>query len=56
MPYSKGMRNPLPTKSNEEIALLLITRPARTEQGRKVQAAVLARVEIAMAINAALQE
>lgn len=37
-------------KTNEEIAVLLMTRPAKTDAGRKVQSAVLARVEIAMAI------
>lgn len=41
-------------KSSHEVALLLTLKPARTEAGRKVQAAVLARVEIAMAIEAAL--
>jgi hypothetical protein len=41
-------------KSNAEIALLLIMRPAKTEAGRRVQSAVLARVEIAMAIESAL--
>lgn len=37
-------------KSLPEIALMLTMRKARTEAGRKVQAAVLARVEIAMMI------
>ena len=41
-------------KPAHEVALLLTLKPARTEAGRKVQAAVLARVEIAMAIEAAL--
>ncbi|MDB4989034.1 MAG: hypothetical protein JWN04_4212 [Myxococcaceae bacterium] len=43
-------------KPLDHVALLLKMRPARTEAGRKVQAAVLARVEISMAINAALSE
>ena len=42
-------------KSNAEIALLLTLRPARTPRGQQVQAAVLARVEIAMAIEASLK-
>lgn len=37
-------------KSNEEIAVLLMTRRSKTEAGRKVQAAVLFRVEMAIAI------
>jgi hypothetical protein len=41
-------------KSNAEIAMLMIMRPAKTAAGRKVQAAVLARVEIAMAIESSL--
>ncbi len=49
------MQKPLPTKSLEEIALLLTLRPGRTAEGRKVSAAVLARVEITMAIKAALE-
>ncbi len=42
-------------KSNEEIALLLTLRPGRTEKGRAVSAAVVARVEIAIAIETALK-
>jgi hypothetical protein len=41
-------------KSNQEIALILLTRPARTEAGRRVQAALLARVELAIEIEQAL--
>jgi hypothetical protein len=43
-----------PIKPLHEVALLLTLRPARTERGRKVQAAVLARVEIAMMIESEL--
>ncbi len=43
-------------KTPEEIAMLLIMRPARTARGREVQAAVLARVEIAMAIQQELRK
>lgn len=46
---SKSILKPL-----DHVALLLTLKPARTEAGRRVQAAVLARVEIAMAIEAAL--
>ena len=42
-------------KPLDQVALLLTLKPARTARGRQVHAAVLARVEIAMAINAALQ-
>lgn len=49
------MTNTTPTKPLSEVAMLLILRPARTERGRKVQAAVLARVEIALAIEDALK-
>jgi len=42
-------------KPLDQVALLLTLKPARTERGRQVHAAVLARVEIAMAINAALK-
>jgi hypothetical protein len=41
-------------KSNQEIALLLLTRPAKTEAGRRIQAALLARVELAIEIEQAL--
>lgn len=41
-------------KSLDHVALLLTMKPARSERGRKVQAAVLARVEIAMAIESEL--
>lgn len=37
-------------KSNEEIAMLMLTRKSKTDAGKRVQAAVLARVEIALAI------
>jgi hypothetical protein len=36
-------------KSNEEIAMLLIMRPARTEAGKRVHAALLARIEAVIA-------
>ncbi len=36
-------------KSNEEIAMILMLRPARTAEGKRVQAAVLARVEARIA-------
>ncbi len=36
-------------KTNEEIALLLTLKPARTDRGKTVHARVLARVEIALA-------
>lgn len=36
-------------KSSEEIALLLTLRAAKTAEGRKVAAKVLARIELAMA-------
>lgn len=49
------MTKPAYYKSNEEIALLLTLRPGRTEAGRKVSAAVLARVEITIAIETALR-
>lgn len=52
---SNASNKPAATKSLEEVAMILITRPAKTEAGRKVQAAVLARVEIALAIEAALK-
>lgn len=39
-----------PMKSNQEIAMILTFRGARTEMGKRVQAAVLARVEITMMI------
>lgn len=42
-------------KSNEEIALLLTLRPGRTDAGRRLSQVVLFRVEIAMAIEAALK-
>lgn len=41
-------------KPLDQVALILTLKPARTEKGRKVHAAVLARVEISMAIAAAL--
>lgn len=41
-------------KSEQEVAMLLITRPAKTEKGRKVQAAVLFRLDTAIAIADAL--
>lgn len=47
-------------KTNEEIAVLLMTRPARTEAGRAVQAKLLAAVEADIAmirkINAYIAE
>jgi hypothetical protein len=45
------MNKPLPTKSLEEVAMMLILRPARTEAGKVVHAAVLSRVEAAIAAN-----
>ena len=42
-------------KSLQEVAMILMTRPAKTDAGRKVQRAVLARVEIALAIEEALK-
>jgi hypothetical protein len=42
-------------KSNEEITLLLTLRPSKTEAGRKVAQAVIARLEITMAIESALK-
>jgi hypothetical protein len=50
----KGMPQAI-LKPLDQVALLLMTRPARTERGREVQAAVLARVEIALAIQAELK-
>lgn len=41
-------------KSNAEIAVLLLTRPARTPAGKRVQAALLARVELAIEVERAL--
>jgi len=43
------------TKSNEEIAMMMMLRPAKTPEGKRVQAAVLARVEITIAIETALR-
>ena len=43
-----SMLRPVPRKSLEEIALILMMRPARTDEGRRVHSAVLARVEHAM--------
>lgn len=43
-------------KSNQEIAVLLMMKPARTAAGRIVQATVLARVEIAIAIETELSK
>lgn len=43
-------------KSPEEIALLLTLKPARKPEGKRVQAAVLARVEISLAIMAAMND
>jgi hypothetical protein len=37
-------------KSNEEVALLLMMRPARTAEGKRVQQTVLFRIETLMAI------
>ena len=37
-------------KSNEEVALLLMMRPARTDAGKRVQQTVLFRIETLMAI------
>lgn len=37
-------------KTSEEIAMLLMTRPARTEAGRKVHAKVLAAIEADIAM------
>lgn len=42
-------------KSLDEVAVLLMMRHARTEQGRKVQESVLFRVETTMAIMADAQ-
>lgn len=42
-------------KPAHEVALLLTMRPARTERGREVQAAVLFRVEASMWIAEALK-
>lgn len=42
-------------KSNEHVAVMLMTRPVRTDAGRKVRDAVLARIEISMAIEDALR-
>ena len=41
-------------KSNQEIALLLMMRPARKPEGKRVHAALLARIEIAIAIESEL--
>lgn len=41
-------------KPLDHVALLLTLKPARTAAGKKVHAAVLARVEIAMAIESEL--
>jgi len=43
-----------PVWSNERVALTLMTRQSKTPAGRKVQQAVLARVEIAMMIQSAI--
>jgi hypothetical protein len=37
-------------KSNEEVALLLMMRPARTDAGRRVQQTVLFRIETLIAM------
>lgn len=42
-------------KPANEVALLLTLKPARTEQGRKVQQAALFRVEVGMWISDALK-
>jgi hypothetical protein len=39
------MNKPVPTKSLETIAMILMTRPAKTEAGRAVQTKLLARIE-----------
>ncbi len=36
-------------KSNEEIAMLLMTRAAKSAEGKRVAAKVLARIELAIA-------
>jgi hypothetical protein len=48
--------SPAIAKPAHEVALLLTLKPAKTEAGRKVQAHVLARVEIAMWIAAELAQ
>jgi hypothetical protein len=42
-------------KSNQEVAMMMLLRKSKTEAGKRVQAAVLARVEITIAIEEALR-
>jgi hypothetical protein len=46
---------PTPKMPAEKIAILLMTRPARTARGKEVQAKVLFRVEVGIWIAEALK-